>query len=673
MAQDWFAVPMRGHAMPVAIISSNRRRLTCTAATAIALFWGAGAGSLYLGVSSAAAANCAAGTCSLTFGQAGAIVQEWEVPNGVSGARFLVNGAGGGSNTYGDSGGGGGNGAQATATIPVTGGDALKLLVGTGGERTESAQGAAGGYGGGGGGGTGTLLGAPGGGGGSFVFGAGAPLIIAGGGGGAAVEPFPGGNAGEVGAYGGSYDENPGGEGASQSSGGLGGTGLATGESGTGPTTGLGALAAGGVGEGGTKFAGGGGGGGYYGGGGGGAGGTGSAANEYFNTGGGGGSSYVTSSGTDVEYSSAGGAGGIEDGAAEPGSIMISFTQPTTDIALEATSLSPAVSSTETFTANVSPTPSSGTVAFTEAGSAVVGCETVPVEDGEASCVTEYASPGPRELLAEYSGSTDTVYRPATSAPLGIAVTDPTSTSLGASSATPTAGAPVTFTATVSPMPDSGTIAFEDAGGTISGCAAVTVDVSTGGATCVTSLSTLGAHTITADFSGSLENAFTASASPVLSVTVIAPPSTVSTASSASASTPTPLATNPLTATRPSPAFALSILTREAKPLLNRRMLRVRARCDAVGCTVRTTMTVKLFGVRRALSVGSAATTLRAGEAGDALIAVTSKLRSTVRSYLRHHPHAAATLHVTVTASAAGHPSQTAHVTLAVSTSPHAP
>jgi hypothetical protein len=668
--------------MPVATSSSNRRRLTSVAAITLALLFGAGAATLYLGVSAAAAADtCSAGTCSLTFGDAGASLQEWEVPNGISEATFLVNGAGGGSNTYSDNGGPGGNGAQVTATIPVTGGDALQLLVGTGGERTESAQGADGGYGGGGDGGTGAQLGAPGGGGGSFVFGAGAPLIIAGGGGGAAVEPFPGGNGDQVGAYGGSYDEDPGGEGASQSSGGLGGSGIATGESGTGPTTGPGALAEGGAGEGGTKFAAGGGGGGYYGGGGGGAG---SAANEYANTGGGGGSSYVTSSGADVGYSSAGGAGGVEEGAAEPGSITISFTQPTTGIALEATSPSPTASSPETFTATVSPSPSSGTVAFTEGGSPIAGCGAVPVEGGEAACVAEYGSPGPHELLAEYSGSTDTVYQPVASTPLGIVVTGPTTTSLGASSTSPTEGVPVTFTATVSPVPDSGTVAFADGAGTISGCAAVTVDVTTGGATCVTSISTSGPHAITADFSGSLNGAFTASAAAALSVSVRAPlvivttpPVTTTittTASSAGVSTSpptppqTPLPTAPLAAAQPSPVFALSILTREAKPLLNRHVLAVRARCGAVRCAVQARMTVTLPGVRQALSVGSASATVRAGGAENVLFTVPSKLRGAVRSYLLHHPRAAITLQVTVTASAAGHPSQTAHVALAVST-----
>jgi Bacterial Ig-like domain (group 3) len=681
--------------MPVGIVSTNRRRLTYMAATAVALLAGAGASILCIGVSSAAAApvTCAAGTCSLTFSQAGATTQEWVVPNGLSEAAFVVNGAGGGSDTYGGNGGPGGNGARVTGTIPVIGGQSLQLLVGTGGERTESTQGADGGYGGGGDGGTGIELGAAGGGGGSFVFRAGTPLIIAGGGGGAAVEGLEGGDGGQIGADGGNYESYAGGEGAKQSAPGAGGRGIATGASGTGPTTGLGALAEGGAGEGaGAKFAGGGGGGGYYGGGGGGGGGTGSLSNEYSNTGGGGGSSYVAS-GSGIAYSSGGGAGGYgfenfneesEEVAAEAGSITISFAQPVTSTSLAATSPSPTTGDPDTITATVSPVPSSGTVAFTEGGSTITGCGAVVVDgNGEASCTTDYSSPGTYELLGEYSGSTDTVYPASSSAPLNVTATSPaappapptpTSTTLAASSTTPTVSAPVTFTATVSPTPDSGTVAFDDGAGTIPGCAAVPVNVSTGIATCATSFSTSGAHAMTAAFSGSVDATFTPSASEPVQVSVTpSTPSTsgvVSTASTASTPTPTPsqapATTSPPTFTAPSPApvFALTILTREAKPLINRRLLSVRARCGMVACTMRASMTIELPGTRRALSLDSPSATVPVGEAENALIAVPSKLRSVVRSYLLHHHHAAITLQLTVTASAAGQVPQSADVTI---------
>jgi hypothetical protein len=660
--------------MSVGIRPTNKRGLAAMSALVAALLCGAAASA----PSPAAAATpvtCSAGRCSLIFNQAGASTQDWEVLNGLTEATFVVNGAGGGSDTYGGNGGPGGNGAQVTATVPVTGGESLQLLVGTSGERTESTQGALGGFGGGGDGGTGTELGAAGGGGGTFVFRAGAPLIVAGGGGGAAVEGLEGGDAGEVGADGGNYESYAGAEGATQSNPGAGGRGIATGASGTGPTTGVGALAEGGTGEGtGAKFAGGGGGGGYYGGGGGGGGGTGSLSNEYSNTGGGGGSSYVAA-GTGISYSSGGGAGGYgfenfneesQEVPSEPGSITISFAQPATGVSLAASSLSPLVNSAETLTATVSPVPDSGTVAFVEGSTPVAGCASVAVDrNGEASCTTEYTAAGEYEPTAEYSGSTDTVYPAATSAIVSINATSrptPTSTSLVASSMTPTAGTPVTFTASVSPIPDSGTVAFDDGAGTISGCASVTVNLSTGGAACVTSLSSAGAHAITAKFSGSLDGEFTASLSAALSVTAVEP-----VRRGGSPSTPTaPAATDPATAAPPSPVFALLILTREARPLLNRRVIAVRVRCGAVACALRATMTVEIPGMHRALYVGSADETLAVSTAGNALIPVPADLRSVVRRYLVLHPHRALSLRVDVTATAVGHLSQSGIVTLAV-------
>jgi hypothetical protein len=675
--------------MLVRIIPRSRRGLAGLAATALVLALSAAAPGPYLGASSAVAApvTCSAGTCSATFTPAGASLQEWDVPNGVGEATFTVNGAGGGSDTYGGNGGAGGSGARVTATLPVTGGESLTLLVGTGGQRVETAQGGPGGYGGGGSGGTGTELGAAGGGGGSFVFRAQTPLIVAGGGGGAAVEGLEGGDAGMTGSSGGNYESYSGGEGATQSSPGAGGRGFATGASGTGPTAGPGALAQGGAGEGvPAKFAGGGGGGGYYGGGGGGGGGTGSLSNEYSKTGGGGGSSYVDS-GTNVGYSSSGGAGGYgyenfnEESVEvppEPGSIVIGFAQPTTSVSLTASSLSPAVSSVETLTATVSPVPSSGTIAFVEGASAVAGCGSVTVDQsGEASCTTEYSSAGAHELLAEYSGSADTVYPSASSAPLDVvartAVT-PTSTSLESSSTSPAMGAVVTLAATVSPVPDGGSVAFVDGSAAISGCAAVPIDVSTGRAACATSFSVAGAHAIRADFSGSLDGVFAASSAETLAVSVTAPPragghsGSITTAStSPTASTSSAAATSTTTPTAPplSPVFALSILTHAAKPLINRRALAIRSRCGSVSCTVSATATVVLPG-RGRLSVGEASAALAAGEPGNVLIAVPAKLRTAVRDYLRHHRHAAITLRVVLNAAAPGHATQTSVVTLGV-------
>jgi probable HAF family extracellular repeat protein len=90
-----------------------------------------------------------------------------------------------------------------------------------------------------------------------------------------------------------------------------------------------------------------------------------------------------------------------------------------------------------------------------------------------------------------------------------------TTTALGSSGSPAVIGAQVTYTATVSPAPNAGTVAFNDGGVTIAGCAAQAVNASTGVATCQTSGATAGTHSITAEYSGSA--GYLASASSAVS------------------------------------------------------------------------------------------------------------------------------------------------------------
>lgn len=60
----------------------------------------------------------------------------------------------------------------------------------------------------------------------------------------------------------------------------------------------------------------------------------------------------------------------------------------------------------------------------------------------------------------------------------------------------------VTYTATVSPAPDGGTVAFTDGGSAIAGCAAVAVNAVTGTASCGTTDAFPGSRTILASYSG---------------------------------------------------------------------------------------------------------------------------------------------------------------------------
>ena len=79
---------------------------------------------------------------------------------------------------------------------------------------------------------------------------------------------------------------------------------------------------------------------------------------------------------------------------------------------------------------------------------------------------------------------------------------EPTTTTLGSSSNPSTVGGSVTYTATVLPTPDGGTVAFTDNGPLLPGCDAVAVITSTGTATCTTTYGAAGTHAIVASYSG---------------------------------------------------------------------------------------------------------------------------------------------------------------------------
>jgi hypothetical protein len=80
--------------------------------------------------------------------------------------------------------------------------------------------------------------------------------------------------------------------------------------------------------------------------------------------------------------------------------------------------------------------------------------------------------------------------------------TQQTMTALAPSANPSASGQAVTYTATVSPVPDGGTVAFTDGTATIAGCGAQPVSTTTGQATCQATPGTTGARSIRAAFSG---------------------------------------------------------------------------------------------------------------------------------------------------------------------------
>jgi hypothetical protein len=92
---------------------------------------------------------------------------------------------------------------------------------------------------------------------------------------------------------------------------------------------------------------------------------------------------------------------------------------------------------------------------------------------------------------------------------------------------------PVTYTASVNPTPDGGTVGFTSDGAPIPGCGAEPVDTTTGFATCTTSAAAQpGSYAIVAAYSGSGDGAFSASTSNTLYEQVLTPTSTTVTSSS---------------------------------------------------------------------------------------------------------------------------------------------
>jgi sugar lactone lactonase YvrE len=163
--------------------------------------------------------------------------------------------------------------------------------------------------------------------------------------------------------------------------------------------------------------------------------------------------------------------------------------------------------------ASVSPNTATGTVQFKE-GTTVLG--TATLSGGLASIAPGTLPVGTHSITAVYSG--DGNYLASTSAVLAESIVKGSSSATLTSSLNPSiSGKNVTFAAMVSPSSATGTVQFLD-GSTVLG----TVTITDGPAALSRSNLAIGAHTITAVYSG--DGNYTASTSGPLTQTVSAPP-----------------------------------------------------------------------------------------------------------------------------------------------------
>lgn len=442
--------------------------------------------------------------------------QHFTVPSGVSAVHFDVIG-GSGANGQGSYGAGsGGSGAEVTGDISVSPGSVLTIWAGGAGQP-------GGGYGygnafhddfdgGSGGSGYGITTGNGGGGGAaSYVVLPAGIIALAGGGGGGGGGGTVGTSAGNGsdGAYLSSHQDLYGWE-ADTASGGNGGGGAQGGN----PDAGTDNGADGGGGGDGFLFGGGGGGGGggyvtcglvaCYSAGGGGRGGVGSGGG-----GGAGGNSYADASATGVSFKSS----ASSPGAA--GQITLSYSYGS---AIQVTSSSATTGPGQpvTLEADVNPSDGGGTVTFTSDGTVIPGCSDLPFAAGGGSewltsCSTSSLPSGTHRITGTYSG--DGTYAGSSWTIMETVLQTATSTSLSSSANPSLTGRAVTYTATVSPAPDGGTVAFSDAGSAIPGCAAQPL-TSHGTATCQVTYTAAGTHAIQAEYSG--DQSFASDTSPKL-------------------------------------------------------------------------------------------------------------------------------------------------------------
>jgi hypothetical protein len=201
--------------------------------------------------------------------------------------------------------------------------------------------------------------------------------------------------------------------------------------------------------------------------------------------------------------------GDTNDGSSTSSTLTETVNRASTTVTLTSTANPSAFGSSTTFKATVTPSTATGTVTFADGGTTL---GTATISDGSATYSTSTLTVGSHSTTASYggdindSGSTSTI--------LTQTVSDAsTAVALASSESTAAFGSQVTFTATVTPATATGTVTFADSSTTLG-----SGTISSGSATYSTSALAVGAHPITASYSGDSND--NSSASLVLTQTI---------------------------------------------------------------------------------------------------------------------------------------------------------
>ncbi|MBV9334422.1 MAG: Ig-like domain repeat protein [Solirubrobacterales bacterium] len=276
----------------------------------------------------------------------------------------------------------------------------------------------------------------------------------------------------------------------------------------------------------------------------------------------------------------------------------VASTHTTTSIASSRTNVN--VGQSVTYTATVSPAPRlpGGTIAFLDGGQLIAGCAAQAVDAaGHASCATSYAAFGTHVVDALYTGSPDGAFAGSTNTPPAVVtVVESTVTTLSSSTATPVVGAPVLYTAKVTPAPDGGSVSFTDAGKLIRSCGSKAVR---GGlATCRVIYRTSGIHAVRASYRGDAHFKTSTSSRP-LRITVSA-------------------------------RSGLRVAT-------GRLIVMVSCPAHSAGCRITPTLAIVPAGVKRVFTFHTRSAKLKAGSSGQFAFVLNKRTTAYLRGYARGH------------------------------------